>query len=249
MQAFEQTLGRLQSVVVDTVPDNRPAELAVVLCHGFGAAGTDLVGLATEFCQLAPSLVGRTRFVFPAAPLALDEVGMPGARAWWHLDLEALNQAIEQGEFRDQRLSTPDGLEQAREQLGELVTDIKDQWQLDSGQLVLGGFSQGSMIATDVALCMPEAPAALCIWSGTLLCQDTWQERAKQRGPLRVFQSHGRNDPLLPFEAAQWLRDLLVESGLDVDFLEFSGEHTIPMAVVEKVAILLGETLGETLAN
>jgi len=243
MQAFEQTLGGLQSVVVDTVPADQPVELAVVLCHGFGAAGTDLVGLATEFCQLAPSLLGRTRFVFPAAPLALDEVGMPDARAWWHLDLEALNQAIQQGEFRDQRLSTPDGLEQAREQLGELVTDIKDQWQLDSGQLVLGGFSQGSMIATDVALSMPEAPAALCIWSGTLLCQDTWQELAKQRGLLRVFQSHGRNDPLLPFEAAQWLRDLLVESGLDVDFLEFPGEHTIPMAAVEKVAVLLSETL------
>jgi phospholipase/carboxylesterase len=243
MQSFEQTLGPLHSVVVDTVRKDQPAELAVVLCHGFGAPGTDLVGLATEFCRLAPGLVGRTRFVFPAAPLALDELGMPGARAWWHLDLDALNQAIEQGAFRDQRLTTPDGLEQAREQLGELVTDIQDQWQLDPEQLVLGGFSQGSMIATDVALRMPEAPSALCIWSGTLLCQDTWQELAQQRGALRVFQSHGRSDPLLPFAAAQWLRDLLVESGLDVDFLEFSGEHTIPMAAVEKVAVLLDETL------
>ena len=243
MQAFEQTLGRLKSVVVDTVHDEQPAELAVVLCHGFGAPGTDLVGLATEFCQLEPRLVGRTRFVFPAAPLALDELGMPGARAWWHLDLEALNQAIAQGEFRDQRLATPDGLEQAREQLGELITDITDQWQLDPGQLVLGGFSQGSMIATDVALSMPEAPAALCILSGTLLCQDTWQEHARQRGPLRVFQSHGRSDPLLPFAAARWLHDLLVEAGLDVEFLEFPGEHPIPMTAVEKVATLLDETL------
>ncbi|GIS63435.1 MAG: hypothetical protein CM1200mP2_56600 [Planctomycetaceae bacterium] len=47
-----------------------------------------------RLCQRAPELIGRTRLIFPAAPLSLDEVGMPGGRAWWHLDLEALNNAM-----------------------------------------------------------------------------------------------------------------------------------------------------------
>lgn len=243
MQAFERTLGRLPCVVVDTVPENRPADLAVVLCHGFGAPGTDLVGLGPELCQLAPGLVGRTRFVFPAAPLSLEEVGMPGARAWWHLDLDALNKAISGGEFRDQRKTSPDGLDEARELLTELVEAVESEWQLGPDKLVLGGFSQGSMIATDVALAMATPPAALCIWSGTLLCEDTWRARARARGPLRVFQSHGRTDPILPYTAAEWLRDLLTESGLNVDFLEFPGVHTIPKQAVERVASLLEDTL------
>jgi len=244
MQAFERMLGRLQCVVVDTVPEDRPAELAVVLCHGFGAPGTDLVGLGTELCRLAPGLVGRTRFVFPAAPLSLEEAGMPGARAWWHLDIDALNNAISQGTFRDQRLTTPDGLDEARSLLGELVEAVESEWQLGSDSLVLGGFSQGAMIATDVALSMTTPPAALCILSGTLLCEDTWREQAHARGSLRVFQSHGRTDPILPYAAAEWLRDLLAEAGLDVDFLDFPGVHTIPMQAVERVATLLEDTLG-----
>jgi len=216
----------------------------VVLCHGFGASGTDLVGLAPELCHVAPRLVGRTRFIFPAAPLSLDDVGMPGARAWWHLDLDALNNAINSGEFRDQRQVTPDGLDEARLLLSELVETVTSEWNLGPERVVLGGFSQGSMIATDVALSMDAPPAALCIWSGTLLCEDTWRGLAKNRGPLRVFQSHGRTDPILPYAAAEWLRDLLDESGLEVDFLEFPGVHTIPMEAVEKVGSLLEDALG-----
>ncbi len=241
MQSYERTLGRLQCVVLDTVPDDQPAELAVVLCHGFGASGTDLVGLGSELCQRAPELVGRTRFVFPAAPLSLDDVGMPGGRAWWHLDIEALNNAIEHGEFRDQRESTPDGLDEARELLTELVETIGSEWQLGPDRLVLGGFSQGSMIAVDVALRLPEPPAALCIWSGTLLCEAAWRELAESRGSLQIFQSHGRTDPILPYTAAEWLRDLLTESGLEVEFLEFPGVHTIPVEAIERTAAILQE--------
>ncbi len=247
MQTYQQTLGRLQCVVVDTVtdpvaPDSVP-ESAVVLCHGFGASGTDLVGLAPELCQLAPELVGHTRFLFPAAPLSLDEVGMPGGRAWWHLDLEAFNHAINTGTFRDQSTIIPDGLDHASQLLDELVQDIQSEWQMGPEQIVLGGFSQGSMLATNVALTLPQPPAALLIWSGTLLCQDTWRQKALARGPLRVFQSHGTLDPILPFDAAESLRDLLAESQLDVDFLEFSGQHAIPQEAVSRTATLLAETL------
>jgi len=50
-------------------------------------------------------------------------------------------------------------------------------------------------------------------------------------------------DPILPFDAAGSLRDLLVESQLDVDFLEFSGQHAIPQEAVSRTATLLAETL------
>tara|TARA_B100000029_G_scaffold437455_1_gene452674 strand:- start:155 stop:922 length:768 start_codon:yes stop_codon:yes gene_type:complete len=243
MQAREQTIGCLDCVVVDTTDPGTTPDLAIVLCHGFGAPGTDLVGIGPELCQAAPRLAGRTRFVFPAAPLSLAGHGMPGARAWWHLDIEALNAAIATGTFRDQRETTPDGLEDAREMLTEVVEQVRVESGLDHSQVVLGGFSQGSMIATDVALRLPQPPAALCIWSGTLLCESTWREWADKRGAMRVVQSHGRTDPILPFDAAVWLRDLLIGAGIEVDFHEFPGVHTIPREAIDRTAALMSSLL------
>ena len=62
----------------------------VVLMHGFGAPGTDLVGLWRML-----DVPGNVRFAFPEAP---NEVpGLPGARAWWMLDLARAEQAMAEG--------------------------------------------------------------------------------------------------------------------------------------------------------
>ncbi|MGV3625427.1 MAG: alpha/beta hydrolase, partial [Archangium sp.] len=108
-----------------------------------------------------------------------------------------------------------------------LVKKVADGTGLPMKRIVLGGFSQGAMIATDVALRLEEAPGALVVLSGTLLTEDAWRPRAKSRAGLPVFQSHGRADPVLPFVAAEWLRDLLVDSGLQHEFVPFDGGHTI----------------------
>jgi phospholipase/carboxylesterase len=54
-----------------------------------------------------------------------------------------------------------------------------------------------------------------------------------------VFQSHGRLDPLLPFESAVALRGLLEEGGAQVDFVAFDGAHEIPPLVVDRLASFL----------
>ena len=122
-----------------------------------------------------------------------------------------------------------------------LISELSIQWKLPIGRFVLGGFSQGGMIATETALNLAEAPAALCILSGTILCEDRWRKLAAQRGPLRVLQSHGRQDPILPFIAAEWLRDLLRDGGLDVDFVPFDGGHTIPFEAIERLGALVAD--------
>jgi len=58
-----------------------------------------------------------------------------------------------------------------------------------------------------------------------------------------VLQSHGREDPLLPFANAEALRDLLVEAGAKVDFLPFSGGHAIPFEAVDRLAALVSSKL------
>jgi phospholipase/carboxylesterase len=234
IRVSRETLGALRCRLVHD--EGRDVRLGVVLCHGFGAPGTDLVPLGREFLQTWPQLGEGTLFVFPEAPLSMEDYGLPFGRAWWPLDMTRLQAAVERGEFRDLRNDRPELLPAAGQRLGETIAAVQERFGLPWARLVLGGFSQGGMLATDVTLRSSESPAALVIWSGTLLNEAEWRSLAGTgaRVGLRVFHSHGRQDPLLPFEAAGWLRDLLTEGGLDVDFVPFEGGHTIPAGVLRQ---------------
>jgi phospholipase/carboxylesterase len=234
-------LGALDCQVVDALPEGTSPELLVVLCHGFGAPATDLVPLASELMELNAVLAERVRFVFPAAPLSLSAFGMPHARAWFHLPPEVLT-----GQQRDwERFASavPEGLPEARRAIMGLVSALSAATRLPYGRIVLGGFSQGAMVTTDVTLRLEEAPAGLCILSGTLLAQDEWRQRAPARRGLPVFQAHGRHDDVLPFAPAERLRDLLVEAGLAVEFVPFDGPHTIAPDELKKLAAFLAARL------
>src|SRR5947207_7301835 len=90
MRSDEVSWGGLTSQVVhDLAPGEQPA-LAVVLCHGYGASGTDLVPLAQPLLAAAAAGAKKPVLIFPAAPLDLTEQGMPGGRAWWPVDLDRL---------------------------------------------------------------------------------------------------------------------------------------------------------------
>jgi len=244
VQQETRTLGPLICHVIQPEDQAGSPDLAVVMCHGFGAPGEDLVGLGPEMMSQIDGANGL-RFYFPEAPLSLLEMGIPGGRAWWMLDLEMLALAAEGKLERDQRDDTPEGLVSARQQLAETVAEIQKETGLPMSRIVLGGFSQGSMVTTDLALLGEEAPAALIVYSGTLLCQEQWKQGAAARESLTVVQSHGRQDPILPFRVAEDLRDLLSDSGCEVKFLPFDGPHTIPQIAFEESINLLNRLLAE----
>jgi phospholipase/carboxylesterase len=210
---------------------------AVILCHGFGAPGDDLVGLWEELLRLEPSL-GAVRFVFPAAPLKLDQWG--GSRAWWMIDLPGLQRAQSDPQaLRAFRGIEPAGMPAARAAMLKLVAEVLSGSGLAPGRLVLGGFSQGAMISTDVALRLEEPPAGLAVLSGTLLLDDVWKRKAQARVGLPVFQAHGRQDPVLPFDGAVALRDLLIAAGSPPEFFPFAGGHTITGEELQHLARFL----------
>jgi phospholipase/carboxylesterase len=242
---LQQMAGLMVRVVDDLPEDARPA-LAVVLCHGFGAPGTDLVNLAPELLEASPKLAATTRFYFPEAPLSLDSYGLFGGRAWWLIDLDEFMAAAATGKPRT-RVATerPEGLLEAREAVTGLVKEIQRETGLPPGKLALGGFSQGSMVTMDVALQMAESPACLIAWSGTLLNEEEWRANAPKHAGLNVVQSHGRQDPILPYGWAETLRDMLTESGLKVEFLPFDGPHTISQAAISATVAALEAAGGE----
>lgn len=206
----------------------------VVLLHGYGAPGDDLVGLADAF----EGMPAAPRFVFPAAPLGLPpEYGL--GRAWWHIDMVRLQMAMLTGQARDMSRETPEGLDAARDKVVAMLAALRSELELGDRPLWLGGFSQGAMLACDVALRTEEPLAGLALMSGTLLCEEEWIPRMAHRAGLRALVSHGRQDPILPFSLAERLRDELGRAGLDVSWVPFSGGHGIAPEVLDTLGRLL----------
>lgn len=216
-----------------------PGGAAVVLCHGFGAAGDDLVSLARGV-----DVGGGVRWFFPEAPLTIDFGGGMAGRAWWPIDMVALQSAMMRGESRDLEGAEPPGMSEARVALeGSIAALVRDQG-LDPSRTVLGGFSQGGMLATEVALHATSPFAGLAVLSGTLMCRERWTTAARRQGAaLHAVVTHGRRDPLLPFAGAEALRDVLLGAGADVRFIAHGGQHEIPASALDGLAELARRTL------
>jgi phospholipase/carboxylesterase len=146
-----------------------------------------------------------------------------------------IQRAMERGEHRDMSNENPKGLDKARDMAFEMIRQMKVPWN----KIVLGGFSQGAMLATELYLRAPETPAGLALLSSTLLCKDEWKKLVPARTGQRFFQSHGEQDTVLGFKQAQNLETLLTQNGMKGSLQSFRGGHEIPPQVMMK----LGEYL------
>jgi phospholipase/carboxylesterase len=209
----------------------------VVLLHGFGAPGDNLVWLHESL-----SAPAGTRFAFPAAPQALGREYM-GGRAWWWIDLAERQLREARGEPRD-LTEVPKGMAEARAQLTEMMLQTAGRaFEAPPRKVVLGGFSQGAMLSLDVALHSSLPLAGLALLSGTHLAANEWAPRFATRRGLSVFMSHGTQDPILPFSIDEGLRDELVRHGLPVEWVPFPGGHDIPPTVRQRLGAFLQRVL------
>ena len=209
----------------------------VILLHGFGAPGDDLVALWRML--RVPDAV---RFVFPVAPLKLDD-GPYDGRAWWMLDMDRIARQTAEGRGRDID-AVPDGLAAARERVLAMLDDLDRHEGLPPDRVFLGGFSQGAMLACETVLRSARQFAGLIILSGSIIARPEWEERWPGRKGLPVFQSHGTDDPLLPHETATQLKDTLIRHGLPVTWHEFQGGHEIPLPVLDQLGQFLNHVCG-----
>jgi phospholipase/carboxylesterase len=241
--ARRERIGSLDCVVVGPEANGdspvTPISQVGIFCHGFGASGDDLVGLAGELLHNADASRG-CMLVFPAATLSLEPQGMPDGRAWWLLSIQRLISAMEDGRYEQIRQEVPEGIDDARTKLTEVIEIVLERCGLSSAQLLLGGFSQGAMLAVETALRgLAEPPAKLCLYSGALICEALWKPLATRLSNTHIVQSHGRFDPILPLQTGLWLREMLQGAGCQVDWIEFNGPHTIPQMALDRTAQLL----------
>ena len=203
-----------------------PKALTVLCLHGYGADMRDLAPLAPEIPIERP-----VRWIFPNAPEILDW----GGRAWFPIDVAAFEEAQRTGRPRDLSGGEPAGMAEARGSLQELIRELGAPWE----SLVLMGFSQGAMMAVDLALRAPQGPAGGAILSGTLVDRRSVAALAPDREGLAFFQSHGSMDPILGFQEALKLEAVLKDAGWKGALRRFEGGHGIPPELLPELGAWL----------
>jgi phospholipase/carboxylesterase len=197
----------------------------VVLLHGFAGRPEDLE-------PFARSIGVRGRFVFPEGFADLSSFQLPG-RGWWPSDGVGRAAAISSGMARDLSDYEPKGLERAHTSLGILLDELCLETR--GAPLILGGFSQGAMLAFDIALRSDRPVAALVQLSGGRIARRLWQPRLATRAGTRAFISHGRLDADLAFSAAEDFAGELGSAGWVVDFCPFDGGHEVPLVALRRL--------------
>lgn len=164
------------------------ADALVVLLHGYGSNGADLISLAPYWAKVLPGAA----FV---APNAMEPVpGAPGGYQWFpipRIDPQAMEQ----------------GVRQAARSVDLFLTRELDKQELDASRLVLVGFSQGTMMALHVALRREQALAGVIGFSGMLAAPQRLKGEIRSKPPVLLI--HGDRDPTIPltamFDAAEAL--------------------------------------------
>jgi phospholipase/carboxylesterase len=205
------------------------APLTLVLLHGYAMRPADL-------SPFAHSLGVPAFFLFPQGPLASPG----GGHAWWSIDAEARETAIAAGP-RDLANEHPPGLTAARLQLGRFLDAVAAEYQ--PVRIVIGGFSQGGMLALDWVLRGTRPPDGLVLLSASRIATDEWLPRRDHLQNLPVFVSHGATDTDLAFAAGERLRDFVLESKAPVTWVPFEGGHEIPLIVWRALRKFLGALL------
>lgn len=153
------------------------AKQLVILCHGYGSDGNDLIALAPFWQPLLPD----ADFISPNAPQRCD--GNPMGYQWFPIS------RLDPAEIAA-------GVSAAAPVLEAFIAEQLASRGLDASRLALVGFSQGTMMALHVGLRMAVPPACIAGFSGALAMPERLPDEIRGRPP--VLMVHGELDDMLP---------------------------------------------------
>jgi phospholipase/carboxylesterase len=177
-------------------PARPPATHLVVLCHGYGSDGNDLIGLAPHWQNQLPG----AGFVAPNAP---ERCAMAGAGYQWF----PLSRIDPQETLRGTQAAAP--------KLDAFIDEELARLKLTGDRLALVGFSQGTMMSLYVGLRRRPAPAAIVGFSGMLVGAETLSPFEKAPPVLLV---HGDADQMIPPQALFMSANALAGAGVPVQW-------------------------------
>jgi phospholipase/carboxylesterase len=196
----------------------------VILLHGYGSNGEDLISLAPYWRDALPA----TAFVAPNAPEPCP--GAPGGYQWWGLT------SVDRG-------ARAAGAARAAPVLDAFIDAELARHGLTEAKLALVGFSQGTMMALHVGPRRRNVLAGIVGYSGMLADEAALADPATTRPPILLI--HGDADPMIPINAFHQAQASLAAKGFEVESHVSRGlGHSIDMPGLELGGRFLARVLG-----
>ncbi len=197
----------------------------VVLLHGYGADGNDLISLAPLWARLLP----HTLFVSPHAPFPCEI--NPAGRQWFGFE----------GAGPDMILA---GTRMATAMIDACLDGLIAKTGVPAGRIALVGFSQGGMMSLHVAPRRADALACVVSYSGALVAPELLADETVTRPPLLLV--HGDADPVVPFASLARAATALKRAGFAVETEARPGlAHAIDQVGMARGARFLVRLLGD----
>jgi len=182
-------------------PEQKPksgkkAKQLVIFLHGLGADGNDLIGLSSHFANYLPD----AHFISPHAPYQCDLA--PFGLQWFSLAI------------REEEVILA-GVKHAAPILNAFIDEQKAKHKLADNQIILIGFSQGTMLSLYTALRRKKPLGAVLAYSGALVAPKLLNKELKSKPPICLV--HGEADEIVPFDAFKQARDELQKRHIEVE--------------------------------
>jgi phospholipase/carboxylesterase len=198
----------------------------VILLHGLGADGNDLIGLAPYW---APSLPDA-EFLAPDAPFPCDMA--PYGHQWFSVQDRSPEAVLA-------------GVRAAAPILDGFIDEALAERRLEDADLALVGFSQGTMMSLFVGLRRAKPVAGILGFSGRLLAPELLARELRSRPPVLLV--HGTEDPLVPYDSLAAAERALTAAAVPVETLTCPGiGHSIDEAGLRRGGQFLRAVLAET---
>ena len=198
----------LEVTTISSLSKSKPRQ-AIVLCHGYGGNGRDISVLANNWQRFLPECI----FLCPNAP-EICAVNPQGYQ-WFDLTSEKEEVILEKSLI-------------AEEKLNIFLNQVLDNFQLDTNNLALVGFSQGCMISIQTALKKKKQINCLVGYSGKVVNQKHLSDNINSKP--KMFLMHGANDTIVSPTYLLEAKEYLVSRGLKIKIKMFKDcEHRIPV--------------------
>lgn len=169
-----------------------PPKQIVLLLHGYGSNGADLISLAPHWQRALPEAL----FLAPNAPQRMNS-----GYQWWPLST-----------FTPQALAS--GADAAAPAINAFIDRKLDQYDLGDADLAVVGFSQGTMMALHVGMRRATKVAGILGYSGALTGVADLAKQITTKPPVLLV--HGSADPVVPVSALHAAEHALRRLGVDV---------------------------------
>lgn len=197
---------------VEIEPD-QSADATIIWMHGLGADAYDFYSVPS---QLGLPARLNIRYVFPNAPRIPVTINRGLImRAWY--DVRGF----------DKRSEDQQQIRSSARWIMELVARENERG-VKANRVVLAGFSQGGAMALFTGLRYPEPLAGIMCLSGYLLLHENLAtEETNHNRDVSIFQAHGKNDPVVPYELGRSSYDALTKADYQIDWHEYPMAHQV----------------------